>query len=467
MFPAGPGGRRSTAAFGRAVVADALRVVDPAAAAAAEREADWRRGYLPHFRALSGTGDGYAVARAGLAAVHARMVVTRDGGDVPLGEVFDAPVPDPLSTIRIRGGAPAEKELLLPYRGTTLRGADLHRRLDAWVAAGVVEPSCAEAVREVAANPDWLDLSHLRLVVLGAGSEMGPLLPVLRWGGTVAGIDLPRPAVWDRIRAATRSTAGTLLAPASGEQPGADLLSGLPALAQWLLGLDERLVLGMYGYADGATHVRLSAAADALGGHLRGRRPDTGLAFLATPTDVFTVPADAVAAAAAAYRGRGAAARALRVVSGGRLLAPNYTGEPVNDSLVPQQGPNYALAKRIQRWRASAARQDGATVALTVAPPTRTRSVLKNRALAAAYAGGHRFGVEVFEPATSNTLMAALLVHQLRRPRPAAPAVWQDEAWAAAHGGLWRIGYRPRTALGLAAVLGFAGAGRGLRHAEG
>ena len=55
-------------------------------------------------------------------------------------------------------------------------------------------------------------------------------------------------------------------------------------------------------------------------------------------------------------------------------------------------------------------------MALSVAPPTRTRSVLKNRALAAAYAGAHRFGVRVFEPATSNTLMAALLVHQLRRP---------------------------------------------------
>ena len=50
---------------------------------------------------------------------------------------------------------------------------------------------------------------------------------------------------------------------------------------------------------------------------------------------------------------------------------------------------------------------------MNVAPPTRTRSVVKNRALAAAYAGAHRFGVEVFEPATSNVLMAALLVHDL------------------------------------------------------
>ena len=79
-------------------------------------------------------------------------------------------------------------------------------------------------------------------------------------------------------------------------------------------------------------------------------------------------------------------------------------------ALVPQQGPNYALAKRLQRWRAIVARDAGSIVSINVAPPTRTRSVLKNRALAAAYASAHHFGVEVFEPATANTLMAALLV---------------------------------------------------------
>jgi hypothetical protein len=51
--------------------------------------------------------------------------------------------------------------------------------------------------------------------------------------------------------------------------------------------------------------------------------------------------------------------------------------------------------------------------------------------------------------------MALLLVNQIRKPRPAAPLAWQDEAESAAHGGLWRTAYHPRTALGLAAVRGF------------
>ena len=161
----------------------------------------------------------------------------------------------------------------------------------------------------------------------------------------------------------------------------------------------------------------------------------------------------------------------LHTLSGGRLLHPAYPpgADPgICDSLIPQQGPNYALAKRVQRWRATAARQDGTLVSLNVAPPTRTRSVTKNRILAAAYQGAPRFGVEVFEPETTRTLMAALLVHDLNaRPSGADTLPWQDEARSAAHGGLWRIAYTPRSALGLGVLLGYPGtvsrAGRGRR----
>ena len=69
-----------------------------------------------------------------------------------------------------------------------------------------------------------------------------------------------------------------------------------------------------------------------------------------------------------------------------------------------------------------------------------------------------RAGVEVFDPGTANTLMAALLVHDLSAGSPRQEFPWQDEAYAAAHGGLWRAAYDPRSALGLAALLGAASA---------
>ena len=55
--------------------------------------------------------------------------------------------------------------------------------------------------------------------------------------------------------------------------------------------------------------------------------------------------------------------------------------------------------------------------------------------------------------------MAALLVHDLQMVGgPAHPHPRQDEAHQAAHGGLWRIAYTPRSALGIAATLGYAAA---------
>ncbi|GAA4566460.1 hypothetical protein GCM10023176_16620 [Micromonospora coerulea] len=472
-------GTRSTSALGRAVVADALRAVDPVGARAAEHETNWRHGYLGHFRRLVEAGlfsreAALTIARDGLAALHARMrVVPEEGPELPLDEVFTTAVGQPLDTATVVGTGTAERELSVPYRGQRLRGDDLRRRLDAWVDAGVIEPSCAEAVRTVLANPDWLDLRDQRIVVLGAGAEMGPLPSVLRWGGDVVAVDLPRPDIWRRLLRTAHRYAGRLHLPVppgtADDDPalaagaGADLLHRLPQAAEWLRALDGRLVLGNYVYADGATNVRVAMAVDALTRHLQQHREDVALAFLATPTDVFAVPGDAVRHAERGYAQRGLARRSLRVLSGGRLLHRNYPpgADPgINDSLVPQQGPNYALAKRLQRWRATVARDAGSTVSFTVAPPTRTRSVLRNRALAAAYAGAHRFGIEVFEPATSNTLMAALLVHALRTGGgPAQEHPWQDEAYAAAHGGLWRVPYAPRSALGLAVLLGVGARG--------
>jgi hypothetical protein len=469
-FPADEAGRRSTTAFGRAVVADALRPVDPAGARAAERETAWRGQYLVHFRRLVEAGldaprDWLAIAAAGLASAGERMTVVRDGAEDPASTLLTDAPRRRLDTVEVRGtGAPAE-QLAVPYRGRVLSGDALRAQLDRWTGDGVMEPSAAGSLRAVVDNPQWLALPGRTVAVLGAGAEMGPLPTLLAWGATVAAVDLPRPPIWERITRVARAGAGRLLAPVRepGGPPGADLLAEVPAVAEWLCEPPGQLVLGNYLYADGGTHVRTSVAADLLAQRLQAARPDLALAFLATPTDVFAVPDEAVEHSVRAYAQRSRTAkllgRPLRWATRGRLLHRTYrpgASPGICDALVPAQGPNYALAKRIQRWRAAVARAAGTTVSFHVAPSSRTSSVLKNRALAAAFAGAHRFAVEVFDPTTANALMAALLVHDLSATPAAHPHPWQDEAEGAVHGGLWRTPYAPRSSLGLAAVLGYA-----------
>ena len=224
VFPVAADGRRSTSALGRAVVADALSRVDSVGALAAEREANWRADYLRHFRRLIEAGltskqAAMSVARDGLASLHQRMrVVGRDGEETALDAQVSAPARCVLTAVTVAGTGAAESELSVPYRGERLRGSALLRRLDGWVTEGVIEPSCADAVRAVAANPGWLALPGRTVVALGAGAEMGPL----------------------------------------------------PALL---------------------ANVRVASAVDALTVRLQAERRDVALGFLATPTDVFAVPA--------------------------------------------------------------------------------------------------------------------------------------------------------------------------------
>lgn len=460
----------STSATGRDTLAEALKEVDPAGSRAASQETNWRRNYVTHFHravdlGLDDRAAALSIAHHGLEALHSQFrYIDAEGTDMALDVACtQAAHAIDLSQHIISPSEDPEEQFTLPYKGERLSGLELEKRLNAWLADGIITEGAALAIRKVAANPEWLSLDGHTVVVLGAASEMGPTRALQRWGATVAAVDLPRRELQEDLISWAKNSAGTTIFPKRQENRfGADMLHELAELSTWVRDLPGQVVLGTYAYADGATHVRVAMAGDALATDLLAQRPDSALAFLATPTDVFAVNESEVTRANRAYQASllGKTVRMpLRVVSGGRLLQRNYppNAQPgICDSLVTQQGPNYALAKRIHRWRAAAARDAGTTVSMNVAPATRTRSVVKNRALAAAYAGAHRFGVEVFDPATASTIMAALLVHDLKANPPAQDLPWQDEAIRAVHGGLWTSAYSPASALGLAAVMGLA-----------
>ncbi len=460
-------GRRSTGATGQAILADAARELDASLAERILACRDWRKRYAPLIRELTAASlsNGQRVvpsARAGLQS--ARSLLTFVDGqreaslETAIAEV--APARE-LGIGTIHGTAQPVRELRVPYKGRILSGGGLGEQLERWVQAGSVEPSFAEAIRTVAENPDWLALPGRRVALFGAGAEIGPLQPLSSWGAELLALDLPQPRIWERIAAVARAGAGTVQLPiaADGLQ-GVDLLVDLPEALAWLRRAagDPELALGMYAYADGGVHVRLSAAFDVLATEMLSHGGAQALAYLATPTDSFLVPEDAAREARAAYAARGlrrALQAPVQLLSAGRFYRPAYAdGAPVADALVTQQGPNYALAKRLQRWRGIVSESEGRRVSFNVAPATLTHSVTKNRILAAAYSGAHHFGIEILAPETTRTLMAALLVHDLNTPTPERTHPEELFSEAAAHGGLWRAAYEPGSALPLAAVAG-------------
>lgn len=483
VFPL-TGGQRATQPVGRRVVSEALRRVDTAASDAAGAEDQWYARYPEHFAAmtrLSAGGHVGLIAGDGLAALHQSMRFRRQGAEGSIAQALEVPRAHFLSSRVVRGQGEPESVLTLVDDDTPVTGSALSRLLDRWDAEGVAEPTAVEALRTVASRPEWLDLRDTTVVALGAASEMGPLATLLRWGAHVVAVDLPDPRRWRPLLELARRSPGRLTVPVrSGVDvgaddgslaaaAGADVVADAPEIAAWLGQLPGPLVIGDYVYAAGSTHVRTAAAVDAIIAHLLERRTDIGLAYLATPTDVYAVPSDAVEMSRRRYSESSVLVSIAREVGGRRIFRPAYPGVEtlptglrygLMDALVTQQGPNYALAKRVQRWRAFRARAHGVRVSINVAPATRSKSVLSNPLMAQAFRGAHRFGLEVFSPAASSRVMAALLAYDLRADTAIAnPDLPIDSCMdqltaGAVHGGMWRAPFAPRSVLGLAVASG-------------
>jgi hypothetical protein len=480
---------RSSSTAGKHILARALDALGAFSSAQATRaETRWRRLYphpITHWveGAVLRPQAVVASAEAGLAAAWEALAwVGDDGVERDLAEALAAPEGWPLATFTLKGeGAAAVHPWSVPYRGETLQGDALLQQLLRWVEAGVLEASAAKALGRCVRHPEWFDLSDRHIALLGAGSEAGPLRWLVRWRAHLLGVDLDRPEVWTRIADLVRAGNATLHLPLRGpaggdwtRQAGVDLLRDAPRAAAWLRSFERPLDVGAFAYADGERHLRVSVAMDLVVRSVLQAQPASSVAYLATPSDVFPVPEGSARFAQRRHAGRSGPLRWLQdglcALTRGGLFRPHYPelmplpdGRQlgVSDSLVLQQGPNYAVAKRLQQWRALVARAQGHRVSLNVAPGTGTHSVMKNPALAAGYRGASAFQVEVFEPDTTNALMAALWVHDLRTDRaPSDPRVplahpldlVMDQA---CHGGLWTTAFRPRSVLPAAALLGW------------
>ena len=278
QFPLDAKGRRRSAEVGRGIVAAALQALDPAAAEACRSERNWRHAYPAHIRRLvelQATQPQAVVAscRAGLEAAWAALPFLRDGQSRPLREAMASPTQPALRTLRVAGqGDAAPRRCEVPYQGRRLQGDSLARRIDVWCAAGIIEESHAQALHLARTHPDWFDLSDRHMVLLGAGSEAGPLGWLAGWRANIVAVDLPRPAVWKKIAQRVREGNARLIAPlaadAGDEDParaGADLLTQTPEIAAWLRQLDQPLDIFAIAYLDGERHVRVSLAMDAIG----------------------------------------------------------------------------------------------------------------------------------------------------------------------------------------------------------
>lgn len=491
-------GERSTSVTNQAIWAASV-AVSPEAATAVRQEKKWRFGYAKHVErqvrvALESRAKAVSIATDGLAAANELFEFVREGSEPMSLAAAMKKFPKSFRTGFIQGQGTREvQRARVLYKGQELEGDALAAQMDRWAAEGVCEPSAADAVKACIAHPEWVDLSDSYFVLLGATSAMGPLDLLLACGANIVAIDIDRPNVWKTLVSKARASPGTLTFPLSKNQEsiaddeelfacaGANLLAQTPEIANWIVDVapGKPLTVGNYTYLDGALHVQLSIACDAIMAKVCAARSDTSIAFLCTPTDVHSINKEAHEAAAENYAAAPLWAKFFEAVLGKNDMVSNVL-EPVQadggadsetmylmDGITVPQGPNYALAKRMQHWRAVLARDAGHTVSSNVAPSTATKSVTSNRLFAAAYEGFCLFkALEVMQPETSSSVMLALLINDLRNPKSVANAKvdvgnpMRIFAYNAFHGGSFRSAYKVST-IGTVCVLYFVASSYG------
>ena len=450
-----------------------------------EKEKNWRQQYTKYIvrqvrLGLKSPKNAVAIAQGGLDYCYKNFEFIRDGQTYKLGEALDkfgGSHSYETGVIKGNGAQPKFGNVCkVPYKGKVLEGEALRKQLNAWAEYGTIEPTARDAISYLIDNPKQLDLSDKYFVLLGAGSAMGPLLTLLALGANIIAIDLDRQGIWERLIRETRNSPGTLIFPLKKKQStlktdaeiaaqaGGNLFTDTPEIRAWLMGVEKGkdLVVGAYAYLDGELHVKVSLAMDAIIRDLTKLRKATP-AYLCTPTDVHVIPKEAHDAALAQYK----ELSLVNVVSKLSPFALPGTGylvknalEPVQaddgeelylvDGIVGRQGPNYALAKRIQHWRAVVAREaDKVNVSSNIAPSTATVSVTSNKLFALAYQGFHFYKpLEVFQQETSNAVMAAMLIHDIRNPKvPSNPKnklrnPLELFTYGSLHGGIWRMAYK-------------------------
>jgi hypothetical protein len=484
VFPPGKRGDRSTTEAGKEAFAASLDEIDKKLAETIRRERDWRFGYSRHVvnsvrSSLSSPENSLKSARAGLKHLHENFQFIRDGKTTSFVDAMKN-IQGTFHTYTVKGTAPKQThEYVVPFKPYNssgklqdLKGDALLKQLDKWVEYGTIEPEARDAIAYCVKNPGKLDLSDRYFVLLGAGSAMGPFYVLSALGANIIAVDINRPLIWKRLIEHIRTTSATITFPINKPEKdikndedlyqaaGGDLFNQTPEIKNWLLKVHEGkpITVGGYAYLDGALHVQVSLAMDAIMEALYKTRKNVSLAYLCSPTDVFVIPDAARDAMVKNLERAPLWQKLISVITGGRLLKKNALPKvqtssgasfSICDGLVVAQGPNYALAKRLQHWRAIVARDEGSTVSTNIAPSTATLSVVHNKQFAAAYGGMHLFKpMAIMYQETSNAVMGALLVHDIvntestANPAKSLRNPLELFAFGAFHGGIWRCAYK-------------------------
>ena len=369
----------------------------------------------------------------------------------------------PLEVIKMYG-----KEGLIPrvpFRGEMYSVDNLSNLCAILLKEGKMTRQAAEAVVWVSetarVNGGAISLKGQKFVVMGAAAELAPTQLLLAAGATVLWIDVKSP---DSLIKSSGSLAGELhycRGVGNIVQQPLEIKAAIEAFAD-----GDAVHMGLFAYAPGASlEWRLAAT---MNGIVASLKPSLvkSVSMLVSPTSAAVIQPEDLATSHDTFRGKPIWHKALRMI--GQLRQQNSfetKGVAVSRAIVPLQGASYQAAQYVSKILAGEsfasfgtnpkkAASQPVKVSVNVAGITKTNS-LNHPVFQAAFLGAGKFGVEIFDPATTRTLLNIMNLHDILNleagMKNGATLFGQQ-----VHGGVYSRAYALDPMIRVATVIGLA-----------
>lgn len=272
-------------------------------------------------------------------------------------------------------------------------------------------------------------LRKRKFVLLGGTAELSPLTILLSLGADV----FTTHSSSHSLRRKLDSEADNIGYPGRlfHTKDGCDLLTSPDAISQTIIdsfAKGEKLDIGLFAYKGGKGYEwRLASAMDGIVRNLRRINLIRSVTYYLSPSMITEIsPSTAAVSQERFNRQYSLEKRLLNLFAFNSLWKRNISaldGKYWARSVLAYQGASYAAANLFGKiypaevYCSDFKMQDAVIVSANVAPITATAST-ETPATRLALAEAGRFGIDVFPPGTTRTLMCLLMLHDLLHPSP-------------------------------------------------
>lgn len=446
FFPLDSSGTRSSSNLSKIVLNSSFNSIDqPKLAQKVLAEKNWRFNYPTHYVnlvkcCLKSPEIGVKFSKTALNLLYESVLFIRNGEEQNLSTLLSsvdyfADSTLNFDTFELKGnGRNAVTDFRFHYQGKYLNSKESMNQINLWCDKGTISEDTARSLINIQENKSKYlsreSLGSAVFICLGASSEMGPYHNLVELGATVIGVDLPNEKVFKKLIDYANTKSGTVYFPKRNSTLGANLLTELPEIVLWIKNLlkeknltERQIVVGSYTYLGSDLFPKITLACDFIGVALQKDFENVIFATLSSAADVFVVPKEAYDKSREAIKSRSTLIKFVNKLSMDKVLQENVFEEVLSetgdnfyvcDGLASVQGPNYALAKRIQHFRATVNHFEGKRVSSNIAPATFTDSVESKKITFYISRSVNIFKpIEVFDKDTTKALMTYLLLYDV------------------------------------------------------